>query len=47
MILVSGTESLEHDRITGRLSLTSSTIMVSVVVDDRLIGIAITIYTIV
>ena len=34
MISVSGTESLEHDEITGSLSLTSSTIIVSVVLDD-------------
>ena len=48
MILDSGTESLEHDKITGALSLTSSTIIVSVVVDDWFIGIAIitTYYTI-
>ena len=34
MISVSGIESLEHDEITGTLSLTSSTIIVSVVLDD-------------
>ena len=34
VILVSGIESLEHDEITGTLSLTSSTIIVSVALDD-------------
>ena len=41
MVSFSGTESLEHDVITGILSLTSSTNIVSVVLDDRFTGVAI------